>query len=165
MAHALQISRKVEYGTRAMAYLASLPDGITTSFREIARKMDIPEDFLAKILKTLVRARLVRSIRGAHGGYSLARPASQISFLDVLEAVEGPVGVNLCTRAGSASARVGDSARCDYHGRCTLLSVWFEGQARMLEVFRGTRLDRLAMRSLTHESPVLRALRHEVPQP
>lgn len=137
-----------------MAYLASLPEGITTSFREIARKMDIPEDFLAKILKTLVRAKLVRSTRGSHGGYRLARAASQISFLDVIEAVEGPVAVNLCTRNAEHQG-------CAFEGRCTLIPIWEEGQARMVEVFRQTRLDRVAMRSLTHESPVLKALRHE----
>lgn len=153
MQHALQISRKIEYGTRAMAYLASLPEGITTSFREIGLKMDIPGQFLAKILKTLVKAKLVRSTRGSHGGYRLAKPASQISFLDVIEALEGPVAVNVCAEGGNHES-------CVYVGRCSMLAVWEEGQARMVEVYRKTRLDRLAMRSLTHESPVLKALRH-----
>ena len=155
MPHALQISRKIEYGTRAMAFMASLPDGMTTSFREIARKMAIPEEFLAKILKTLVKAQLVRSTRGAHGGYNLGRPPSQISFLDVIEAVEGPVGVNHCT--DQDKSQLG----CSFSGSCTLHHVWAEGQARMLEVYRATTLDKLAMRSLGtgHESPVLAAMR------
>ena len=148
MQHAFQISRKVEYGTRAMLYLASIPDGLTTSFREIARKMDIPEEFLAKILKTLVRSKLVRSTRGSHGGYSLAVPASQISFLDVIQAVEGPVSVNVCTEK--------DHGGCHFTGACTMYSVWRQGQEAMLEVYRSTKLDRLAMRSLTHRSPVVR---------
>lgn len=147
MQHAFQISRKVEYGTRAMLYLASIPDGLTTSFREIARKMDIPEEFLAKILKTLVKSKLVRSTRGSHGGYSLAVPASQISFLDVIQAVEGPVSVNVCTEK--------DHGGCGFTGACTMYSVWRQGQERMLEVYRGTKLDKLAMRSLTHRSPVV----------
>jgi Rrf2 family protein len=146
MQHAFQISRKIEYGARAMVFLASLPDGMTTSFREIARQMDIPQDFLAKILKTLVQANLVRSTRGARGGYSLALPASKISLLDVIEAVEGPVGVNLCTEKGGS---------CTFTAACTMNAVWALGQERMLEVYRNARLDRLAMRSLTHRSPVL----------
>jgi Rrf2 family protein len=148
MQHAFQISRKIEYGTRAMLYLASIPEGLTTSFREIARKMDIPEEFLAKILKTLVRSKLVRSTRGSHGGYSLAVPASQISFLDVIQAVEGPVSVNVCTEK--------DHGGCHFTGACTMYSVWRQGQEAMLEVYRSTKLDRLAMRSLTHRSPVVR---------
>ncbi len=150
MQHALQISRKLEYGTRAMAFLASLPEGLTTTFREIARRMDIPEDFLAKILKTLVKAKLVRSTRGSHGGYRLAKAASQITFLDVVEALEGPIAVNVCTESG-------DHAACAFVGRCSLVRVWEEGQAKMVEVYRKTKLDRIAMRSLTHQSPLVRA--------
>ncbi len=148
MQHALQISRKIEYGTRAMVFLASLPEGMTTSFREIARHMDIPEDFLAKILKTLVKSKLVKSTRGARGGYSLARPAAAISFLDVIEAVEGSVSVNVCTDR--------DHAGCGYSGACSMMGVWRLGQEKMAEVFRSARLDRLAMRSLVHRSPVVR---------
>lgn len=147
MQHALQISRKIEYGTRAMLYLASLPEGMTTSFREIARKMGIPQDFLAKIFKTLVKAKLVRSTRGSHGGYSLARPASQISFLEVIEAVEGRVNVNVCTDK--------EHSGCGFTDSCTMHSVWQYGQERMLEVYRNAKLDKLAMRSLTHRSPVV----------
>lgn len=150
MQHALQISRKVEYGSRAMLYLASLPDGMTTNFREIAKKMDIPQEFLAKILKTLVASGLVRSTRGAHGGYSLARPASQISFLDVIEAVEGKVSVNVCTDT--------DHSACNYTGACSMHSLWRFGQERMLAVYRDAKLDKLAMRSLTHCSPVVSSL-------
>lgn len=149
MQHAFQISRKIEYGTRAMVFLASLPEGMTTSFREIARKMDIPEEFLAKILKTLVRAELVRSTRGARGGYGLAKPASNITFLEVIEAVEGPVSVNMCLDEPS------DEPPCRFDGSCTMRSVWKQGQERMLEVYRTTRLDKLAMRSFTHRSPVI----------
>jgi Rrf2 family protein len=145
MQHALQISRRIEYATRAMIFLASLPDGMTTSFREIAKKMEIPQDFLAKILKTLVKSGLVKSTRGAHGGYSLATGASGVSFLDVIEAVEGPIQVNLCTDV--------DHSGCSFTGACTMLSVWRQGQERMLEVYRAAKLDKLAMRSLTNRSP------------
>ena len=132
-----------------MLFLASLPEGKSTSFREIARQMDIPEEFLAKILKTLVKSELVKSVRGARGGYSLARAASHISFLEVIEAVEGPISVNVCTEK--------DHGGCRFTGSCTMMSVWQQGQDRMLDVYRSTRLDKLAMRSLTHRSPVLKA--------
>jgi Rrf2 family protein len=139
MSHPLQISRKIEYGLRAMLYLAAQPEGSLVPFREIAERMNVPQEFLAKILKKLVREGLASSTRGAHGGYTLGRPAAQITFLDVIEAMEGKVQVNLCSAHSSA---------CNFGTDCTMTEVWQLGQARMLEVFRHARLDRLAMRGL-----------------
>jgi Rrf2 family protein len=139
MAHPLQISRKIEYGLRAMLYLAAQPEGALVPFREIADRMSVPEDFLAKIMKKLVSESLATSTRGSHGGFSLGRPAAQITFLDVIEAMEGKVQVNLCAEHSNA---------CNFGTDCTMTEVWQLGQARMLEVFRHAKLDRLAMRSL-----------------
>jgi Rrf2 family protein len=137
MQHVLRVSRKIDYGLRAMIYLASIPAEAVVPFREIARQMIVPEDFLAKILKTLVDQGLVRSSRGPHGGYALARPASEVSFLDVIEAVEGPIALNVCLD--------GDDA-CAKKPACTMASVWQEGQEKMLEVYRAAKLSDLVMR-------------------
>jgi len=137
MQHVLRISRKIDYGLRAAIYLASVAPGAVVPFREIARQMDVPEDFLAKILKTLVDAGLVRSTRGPHGGYALARDPSQVSFLDVIEAVEGPVALNVCLD--------GDDA-CGHSTCCTMTAVWKLGQERMLDVYRQARLSDLAFK-------------------
>lgn len=139
MQHTLKISRKIDYGLRAMIFLASITPDEIVPFREIARRMQIPEEFAAKILKTLATKGLVKATRGAHGGYSLARPTSEISFLDVIEAVEGPVVVNLCLDKSEA---------CRLTPSCTMYSVWKEGQERMLEVYRHATLDRLVMQSM-----------------
>ncbi len=136
MQHPLQISRKIEYGLRAMIYLASTPPERAVPFREVAREMDVPEEFLAKILKTLVGKALLKSARGAHGGYRLAKPSADISFLDVIEAVEGPVSVNVCQDSHDA---------CKLSRTCTMYGVWKLGQERMLEVYRTATLDKLAM--------------------
>ncbi len=138
MQHVLRISRKIDYGLRAMIYLSSIPSGTVVPFREIAHRMDVPEDFLAKILKTLVDQGLVKSSRGPHGGYALARAASEISFLDVIEAVEGPVALNVCLD--------GDDA-CGRSSSCTMVSVWRRGQERMLDVYRQARLSELSMKA------------------
>jgi|SRR5208283_1582033 len=138
--HALQISRKIEYGLRAMVCLAAQAPGVLVSFREIARKMDVPEDFLAKILKTLVGRGLVTSARGAHGGYRLTKAPREITFLDVIEAVEGPFVVSLCGG--------GEHESCRMTAACTMYGVWRRGQQRMLEVYRGATLDQLAMAEL-----------------
>lgn len=146
MQHALRISRKIEYGLRAMVCLASLSEGEVLSFREIARRMDVPETFLAKILKTLVSRKLVRSSRGAQGGYQLARPAKEISFLEVIEAVEGPIGINHCATEQQDACKLSSS--------CTMWGVWRLGQERMLEVYRSVSLDQLAMRGLKQDPPL-----------
>ena len=137
MQHVLRISRKIDYGLRAAVYLASVVPGAVIPFREIARQMDVPEDFLAKILKTLVDAGVVRSTRGPHGGYALARGASEVSFLDVIEAVEGPVALNVCLD--------GDDA-CGHSTCCTMQAVWRLGQERMLDVYRQTHLSDLVFK-------------------
>jgi Rrf2 family protein len=136
MQHPLQISRKIDYGLRAMVFLASMSPEEVVPFREIARRMDVPEEFLAKILKTLVSRKLVQSTRGARGGYRLARSPAEISMLDVIEAVEGPVRVNVCQDNHDA---------CKLSRSCTMYGVWKLGQERMLEVYRSARLDGLAM--------------------
>jgi Rrf2 family protein len=136
MQHVLRISRKIDYGLRAMIYLASISSEAVVPFREIARQMLVPEDFLAKILKTLVDEGLVKSTRGPHGGYALAKPAAGISFLEVIEAVEGPIALNVCL----------DEDGCGKAAACTMVGVWREGQERMLEVYRAATLASLALK-------------------
>ena len=136
MQHVLRISRKIDYGLRAMIYLASVASGVVVPFREIARMMDVPEDFLAKILKTLVDQGMVRSTRGPHGGYALARPAAEISFLAVIEAVEGPIAINVCLDGEDP---------CSKASACTMVNVWRQGQEKMLEVYRQSKLADLAL--------------------
>jgi Rrf2 family protein len=137
MQHVLRISRKIDYGLRAMIYLASIDRAAVVPFREIARQMMLPEDFLAKIMKTLVDHGLVRSARGPHGGYTLARPADGISFLEVIEAVEGPIAINVCLDGEDPCAK---------SSACTMVDVWRRGQERMLEVYREAKLSELALR-------------------
>lgn len=143
MQHVLRISRKIDYAVRAMIHLASIPEGTVVPFREIGRQMDVPEDFLAKILKTLVDQGIVRSTRGPHGGYKLARPADSINVLEIIEAAEGPVAINVC---------LDDDDACGRQPVCAMSAVWREGQERMLDVFRRTNLSTLSDRPV-HISP------------
>jgi Rrf2 family protein len=98
---------------------------------EIASNRRIPQKFLEKIIKSLIRAELVRSHRGAHGGYTLARHPAQISFRDVIEAVEGPISINIC---------VSEQRDCSVLSSCNMQRIWQEGQRRMLEYFSDTTL-------------------------
>jgi Rrf2 family protein len=144
MQHTLKISRKVDYALRAMIFLASIPKDEIVPFREIAGRMGMPQDFLAKILKRLVDKGLLRSTRGKSGGFSLAKDKAEISFLDVIEAVEGPIVVNLCLGAHDS---------CKLTPSCTMYSIWKQGQERMLEVYRAATLDQLVMQPLPIRKP------------
>ena len=87
----MRISAKADYAVRAVLELAAVPPGASLSAREIAAAQEIPQNFLENILTELRRAGIVRSRRGADGGYQLARPAADVTVADVLRAVEGPL--------------------------------------------------------------------------
>lgn len=86
----MRITAKVDYAVRAMAELAAAPDGPVTA-DALAERQAIPPKFLENILADLRRGGLVRSQRGADGGYRLARPAAAVTVADVIRAVEGPL--------------------------------------------------------------------------
>lgn len=127
----MQIPRRVDYGLRAVIYLSNQDLGRSCSLTEIARHQIVPKKFLEKIVRDLINGGLVRSKRGPYGGYSLARPPDEISFQDVIEALEGPVAVNIC---------MDQPLRCDHLSQCTMLGVWNEVQRKVLEIFSHTTL-------------------------
>ncbi len=87
----MKISRSTAYALLAMGYIAQhQKEGIILS-QNIAKKYNIPLEYLLKILQQLVRADVLRSKRGPHGGFSLAKPARKITVLQVIEAVDGPM--------------------------------------------------------------------------
>jgi Rrf2 family protein len=90
--HPVHIHAKTDYAVRAAVQLASSSEFPVTS-ESIAQAQDIPAKFLEAILSELRHAGLVKSRRGAHGGYWLSRPASEISVADVIRAVEGPMAL------------------------------------------------------------------------
>ena len=126
----MQVSRKIDYALRAVIHLAD-EEGRDRpcSVAEIASRERIPRQFLEKIVQELIHGGLVRSRRGPHGGYVLARPAERVTFRDVIEAVEGPISLNAC---------VGDHADCFLIGTCGMERVWREGQRRVMELFEKT---------------------------
>jgi Rrf2 family iron-sulfur cluster assembly transcriptional regulator len=87
----MHLNRGVEYGIEGLTYLAQAGGDRSTLLREVSRATSIPETFLSKIFQRLVRSGLVRSRRGFRGGFLLARPASQITLREVVEALQGPI--------------------------------------------------------------------------
>lgn len=113
----MQITKQADYALRAVLYLARIEDGSKASTRDIAEKQQIPPSFLAKIVSQLSIAGLIQTSRGARGGVILARPAEQVSMLDVIEAIDGPLLLNECT---------GNPRICPFEGECPLHEVWCE---------------------------------------
>ena len=130
----MQIPRRVDYGLRAMIYLATQDPARSCSVGEIASQQTIPRKFLEKIIQDLIRCGLVKSKRGPDGGYSLARLPREISFQNVIEALEGPIAVNVC---------MDQRLTCSHLPRCTMFGVWSEVQRKVLEVFAQTTLSDL----------------------
>ena len=93
----LRLSKKADYALLAMRHLAARGEKEALSARELAEEYGIPPELLAKVLQKLVRARLLASHQGIHGGYGLGRPAQSISVADVIQAVDGPLTVTACS--------------------------------------------------------------------
>jgi Rrf2 family protein len=125
----MQIPRRVDYGLRAVIYLAAQDRERCCSIAEIATQQGVPRKFLEKIIQDLMHRGLIKSKRGSCGGYTLARSPEAISFYDVIEAIEGPVAVNAC---------MDQHLSCDQLPRCTMVGVWREVQRKVTEVFTRT---------------------------
>ena len=89
------ITKKTDYAIIALSYMARNPDAVCTA-REISDRFRVPPALLMNVLKTMCHRALVRSVRGAKGGYALARPAAELSLAQIITAVEGPSRVAHC---------------------------------------------------------------------
>jgi Rrf2 family protein len=87
----MKLSRASSYALQAVAFMAAKKSEDPVASHLIAQARGIPERFLLKVLKPLVSARVLRSVKGPNGGYQLAKPANHITMLEVVEAVEGPM--------------------------------------------------------------------------
>ncbi len=130
----MKLTRGGEYGIRGVLYLAEQDEGKVSMLSAIAKEQDVPPRFLAKIFQALAKANVVKSHRGAKGGFSLARPAAEITVKDVIEAVEGPVHLNVCLIA---------PGECDRTALCPVHGVWEKAQEQMMAVLAQTNFAEL----------------------
>ena len=110
----LRISKLTDYGTVLLAHLAGDPASVCSA-ADVAASTGIGVATVSKLLKSLARAGLVTSTRGANGGYKLARSPRDISAADVIDALEGPVSITECSASDS---------NCDYESVCNVGSSW-----------------------------------------
>jgi Rrf2 family protein len=127
----MQLTRAADYAVRVMIYLASQPEAAFVSKTLLAKAADAPESFLAKILQSLCRAGLIQVRRGVVGGFSLRPRGAQASLLDVVEAIDGPIALNICLTSGIA---------CQREALCPAHKVWLRAQAAMLSVLREAKI-------------------------
>ncbi len=135
----MRVSAKADYAIRAVAELAATDPEVPLKAETISTSQDIPVKFLLNILFELRRAGILRSQRGADGGYQLARPASEVSLADVIRAVEGPL------------AQVGDSRpeELKYNGVAeSLVDVWVAVRANLRAILDVVTIADVARHSL-----------------
>lgn len=113
----MRINTKVRYAIRMMADIAKHGQGGPVRLKDVARRQQLSRVYLSQLSAPLRNASLLRSIWGNNGGFALARPASHITLLDIMEAVEGPVAVLDC---------VLDPGSCDRADYCECLGIWRE---------------------------------------
>ncbi len=131
----MQITREGDYGIRSVLYLSRQPFKKISYVNEISDAYKIPRSFLAKILQKLVKAKIVRSYRGVKGGFSLAKQAKDISMMDVLEAIEGRLYLNICLE---------DKKNCDFSKHCPVTYVWTSIQAKITELLEKANFEDMA---------------------
>lgn len=115
----MQITRQADYAVRAIYYLSTIGMENRASTSQIAKEQHIPPSFLAKIISQLSVAGLLHTSRGARGGVTLARNPQDITMLDVVEAIDGPILLNEC---------VEDAHGCKFDQDCPMRVLWCEIQ-------------------------------------
>ena len=137
----MQITRQADYAVRAVIYLAQRGCSRPIATAEIGRQQHIPLTFLAKIMSQLSAAGIVHTLRGAHGGVSLGRPAAEISLLDVVETIDGPMLLHEC---------VADLSLCPLGQDCAVHTIWCQAQADLVDRLSRTNMAQLVQ---TREQP------------
>ena len=125
----MQITRQADYAVRAVLHLAEIKNGGRAPTSKIATEEHIPPSFLAKIISQLSVAGVVQTSRGARGGVSLARPPEDITLLEVVEAIDGPIQLNEC---------VNDPKACPFGETCHVHDIWCKAQADLVNRLEGT---------------------------
>lgn len=133
----MQITRQADYAVRAVLFVAQLEEGERVATSIIATEEDIPLPFLAKIVSQLSVKNILDAMRGASGGVRLSRPATDISLLEVIEAIDGEISLNRCV--------VSDTA-CPSTGDCPVHEVWSDAQRELVHRLQNTKFDQLVER-------------------
>lgn len=142
----LKLSKIADYGVIVMSCLAADTQG-HASARGIAAQVSVAFPTVSKVLKLLVGGGLVESLRGVKGGYRLARPANQITIVDIILALDGPIGMTECSAP---------SGHCAHAPLCALQSNWQLVNRAVLGVLNKITLEEMC-RPLSMQHPALKS--------
>ncbi|MGB4600552.1 MAG: Rrf2 family transcriptional regulator [Trichlorobacter sp.] len=131
----MELTRKGDYAIRGIVYLAGQPLDKISLLSNIAAAVDVPQTFLAKIFQQFSKSGIVKSYRGTGGGFILARPPEQITLLEVVEAVEGPITPNRCVVA---------PGECERDSFCTVHPIWERVKQQVRQLLADITLKDLA---------------------
>jgi Rrf2 family protein len=131
------ISRQTDYACRILLHLALHEPGGKVTAAAIAEQRLIPRSLIGRIVSQLSAAGLVKTSRGTDGGMVLSRPAAEISLLDVVQAMEGPVSLNGC---------VLDPRSCPLMAVCSVHETWCRAHEGLVATLREATFDKLAAR-------------------
>jgi Rrf2 family protein len=134
----MQLTRAADYAVRVMIHLAGLPPETRASRAELAVAAECPEQFLSKVLQNLTRAGLVISHRGNTGGFELPNLHRAATLLEVVEAIEGPMRLNVCLNSDRSCLR---------QDWCPAHDVWVSAQAAVAQVLRDATISGLAQQA------------------
>ena len=134
----MQITRQADYAVRAVLHLAKMGNSERAATSTVAKEQNIPPSFLAKIISQLSIAGLLHTSRGARGGVTLARDPKDITLLEVVEAIDGPIQLNEC---------VGSDGGCHFDGTCPIKPVWCDAQEELVARLKGTNFGDLIAQS------------------
>ncbi|MBN2705197.1 MAG: Rrf2 family transcriptional regulator [Deltaproteobacteria bacterium] len=137
----MKLTRASDYAVRGVVYMAMQPPGAIVVIPEVAREMDVPVGFLARIFQSLSRSGIVISHRGKKGGYSLARKPDEVTLCDVVEAVEGDIRLNICLDGYEA---------CNRMAFCPIRKELAKVQEELIKSLGKTNFADLAARELEH---------------
>ena len=130
----LRLSKLTDYGTVVLAFMAGEPDAVHAA-ADVAAATRVALPTVSKLLKVFARAGLVTSFRGAHGGYSLARPADSITAVEIIDAIEGPVAITQCSL---------DHSHCGIESVCGVGHNWQRISLVIREALKTVTLAQLA---------------------
>jgi Rrf2 family protein len=131
----MQLTRAADYAVRVMIQLAVPAADGRVSLPALAKATGAPESFLSKVLQALARAGLISSQRGQAGGFRISSRGRVASMLEVIEAIDGAICLNICMVPGRSCAR---KTYCPAH------PVWVEAQRAMVAVLSGTSVAEMA---------------------
>ncbi len=140
----MQLKNQVEWALHCCGVLAAVPDGKAIPSKVLAEFHRVPREYLAKAMQGLAQAGIVSGTLGPSGGYRLAREPSEISFLDIIEAVEGKRSTFVCNeiRLNNPSL-TRDERRCSRERPCGIAKIMWEADERWREHLRGVLLSDL----------------------